>query len=227
MNQLARKTEPEQDLNQLLHHAADVVLSEAKRQGATQCELSGYCHHGLSVTVRLGELETIEHENDRHFGVSVYFGHALGSASTNDLSDTSLVSIVDKACSMAKFTAEDPASGLADADRLARQRPELDLNHPWAIDAYQATDLAIECEQAGRDVDARITNSEGATVTTGQSITIYANSHDFIAGFEKTRHSIVCSLLAEEDGQMATNYWYDEARNHDLMAAGADIGHQA
>src|SRR5579862_6468591 len=141
-----------------------LVLEEARRQGASQCEADASLQRGLTATVRLGEVDTVEYQRDRGLGVTVYFGKRKGSASTADLSRQAVRQTVEKACAIARYTAEDPYAGLVDAEALARDIPDLDLDHPWELTPEAAIDMARRCEAAGLEIDSRITNSEGGSV---------------------------------------------------------------
>ena len=149
------------------------VLAQARREGADAAEVAASMGQGLSVTVRLGDVETVEHNRDKHVGLTVFFGQRSGSASTSDFSDTAIRDTVRSACSIAKYTAADDCAGLADADRLAKEIPDLDLYHPWNPDTAQAIALARACEDAARGVDARIKNSEGATLSSHAGVEVY------------------------------------------------------
>lgn len=199
----------------------------AAQRGATQAEAAVSLDAGQSVTVRMGEVETIEYHNDRGLGVTVYFGQRKGSASSSDFSAKAVAQTVDKAVSIARYTAEDPCAGLADAELMARSLPDLDLCHPWDINAEDAVDIALRCERSARDVDARITNSEGASVTTHQGMRVYANSHGFVGGYPTTAHSISCSVVAKSDAGMERDYWYDTARAAGMLASPEQIGQVA
>src|SRR3546814_538896 len=171
------------DLQDRLEHIAGQLLQRCRDRGASQAEVSCSEEHGLSVDVRLGEVETIESTRDRGIAVTVYFGQRKGSASTADLRDASLDATVEQACAIARHTEEDPAAGLADAALIARadadgRFPEYDGWHPWALEAPRAIEQALACEQAGRE-DARITNSDGASVVSSTSLGVHANSHGF------------------------------------------------
>jgi len=173
------------------------ALACAHKLGASQAEADVSLQKGLTTTVRLGEVETVEYQRDRGMGVTVYFGKRKGSASTADLSPRAVAETVEKACDIARYTAEDECAGLADAAELARDIPDLDLDHPWELPPEQAVELARDCEAAGRTVDARITNSEGATVASHRGVRVYGNSHGFVAGYPSTSHSVSCVLLAQ------------------------------
>ena len=141
---------------------------------------------GLSVNVRLREVDTIEYQRDRGLAVTVYFGKRKGSASTADLTAAAVRETVEKACAIARYTAEDPYAGLIEAQLLARDIPDLDLDHPWDVTPEQAIELARECEAAGLAVDRRINNSEGAAVNTQRQTGVYGNSLGFLAGYSST-----------------------------------------
>jgi len=180
----------------------------------------------LSVSVRLGEVETIEHTRDRSFGVTVYFGKRKGSASTADLHPDSISKTIEQACAIARHTEEDPAAGLADPTRLAQQFPDLDLWHPWSLAPAQAIALGMEIEGGGRNIPG-ISNSEGASVQSGQSLSIYATSQGFIGAERGTRHSLSCSLIAEDEVGMQRDYWYESVRAAGDFPDPASIGRKA
>ncbi len=196
-----------------LQDAVRYALEEAARRGATEAEADASVGQGLGVTVRLGEVETTEYQRDRGLAVTVYFGKRKGAASTADLSGEAVRTSVEKACSIARYTAEDPYAGLVEPQALARDIPDLDLDHPWELAADAAIDIARRCERAGMSVDARITNSEGASVSTQRHTGVYGNSLGFLAGFCGTSHSVSCSLIAQQAGQMQRDYWFTAARD--------------
>jgi PmbA protein len=204
-----------------LAELAEDVIRRARASGATQAEVSASVDTGLNVNVRLGEVETVEHTRDRGFGLTVYFGQRKGSASTADLNADSIQATLDQACAIARFTEEDSAAGLADASLMATQFPDLDLWHPWSIDTSGAIALGQQIEAAGRG-HAGITNSDGASVQMGESLSVYANSHGFIGRERGTRHSLSLALIAGDDAGMQRDYWYDSARSAgDFMSAQA------
>ncbi len=197
-----------------------MALDEAKRAGATQAEADASLQQGLGVTVRLGEVETVEYQRDRGLGITVYFGQRKGSASTADLGADSVRSTVAKACAIARYTAEDSCAGLAEPEFLAREFHDLQLDFPWELTPEAAITLARECEHAGRAQDARLANSEGASVNSQRGVRVYGNSHGFLAGDCGTSHSLSCVLLAQQGDDMQRDYWYTTARDpRDLEAA--------
>ncbi|MGI9205244.1 MAG: metalloprotease PmbA [Woeseiaceae bacterium] len=201
-----------------------VVLGEAESLGADQVEVAASHDIGLAATARLGEVESLEYTNDRGVGVTVYKDQKKGSASTSDFSLSALKETVAKACSFATFTAADECSGLADAERMAVTIPDLDLAHEWDLQAEEAIRIAIECEDAGRAFDARITNSEGATVGTSSGVRAYGNTHGFLASYPKTSHSVSCVVVGEENGSMERDYWYTTARDAATLESPASVG---
>ncbi len=225
MNTIANRNDTEIELDRLAELADDVVR-RARAAGASQAEVSANSDTGLSVNVRLGEVETVERTRDRGFGLTVYFGQRKGSASTADLNPDSVQATIDQACAIARYTEDDPCAGLADAERMATTFPDLDLWHPWDIGVDRAIALGQEIEAAGRAVDG-IDNSEGAGVQVGASLGVYANSHGFVGRERSTRHGLSCVLLASDAGGMQRDYWYDEVRAApDLMPADA-LGRKA
>ncbi len=203
------------------------ALSLARTRGATAAEAAVGVSNGLSVTVRLGEVETLEYQRDRSLGVTVYAGQRKGSASTANLSPGAVEETVAKALSIASFTAADEYAGLPDADRMAGDLPDLDLCHPWEIDAPGAIELAKRCEAAGLAIDPRIRNSEGASVSTHRKLRVFGNSHGFVGGYPSTSHSVSCVVLGQSGGDMQRDYWYTAARDWRCLEDIEEVGRKA
>jgi PmbA protein len=213
-------------LAQLQEMSAD-VLRRAKDAGATAAEAEISLGFGQNVSVRMGETETIEYNRDKGVSVTVYFGQQKGHASTSDLSPQAIQDTVSAACNIARYTAKDEFCGLADADLMAKDIPDLDLYHPWALSVDAAISLAKECEASARGVDARITNSEGASVSTYEGMFAYANSHGFNSGYATSRQGMSCSVIAEEADSMQRDYWYTTARSAKDLDSAAAVGRLA
>ncbi|MDI9240508.1 metalloprotease PmbA [Lysobacter sp. LF1] len=203
------------------------LLESARARGATQAEVSCSEDSGLSVNVRMGEVETVESTRDRGISVTVYFGKRKGSASTADLREDSLDATVEQACAIARHTEDDAAAGLAEADLMATDLREFDSWHPWMIDADRAIDLALASEQAGREADSRIANSDGASVGTGESVSVYANSHGFVGRERSTQHSLSCALIAGQGDAMQRDGWYTFGLSADDLESAATVGRKA
>ena len=213
------------ELDRLAELAEDVVR-RCRSAGASAAEVGASIDTGLSVSVRLGDTETIEHTRDRSFGVTVYFGQRKGSASTADLAPDSIAKTIEQACAIARYTEADPAAGLADAALMAREFPDLDLWHPWDIDVEGAIALGLQIEDAGHAVPG-ISNSEGAAVQAGETVSVYANSHGFTGRERGTRHLLSVALLAEDDNGMQRDYWYDAVRAAEDFMDPAALGRKA
>lgn len=203
------------------------LLERCRELGADQAEVSCSEESGLNVNVRMGQVETVESNQDRGIAVTVYFGNRKGSASTADLQESSLDATVEQACAIARFTEADPAAGLADAELMATDLREFDSWHPWAIEADHAVDLALACEAAGRESDARVENSDGASVGSGQSLGVYANSHGFVGRHRSTQHSLGCALIAGSGEQMQRDGWYSVGLAAEDLESAASIGRKA
>jgi PmbA protein len=215
--------------NTQLEQAKDTaawLIEEAKRQGADAAEVGVSLSQGYSVNVRQGEVETVEFHRDRGVSVTVYKGLRKGHASSSDDNRDSLRDTLAAATAIAGYTEEDRYAGLAPANQLASDVANLDLYHPWAMDTQSAIEDALHCEAVARD-DARIVNSEGASVNSGASLRVYATSEGFLHGYRGTNHSRVCSVVAEDDAGMQRDYWYDGGRVGDQLASAEEVGLRA
>jgi len=199
-----------------LREMAEQVLARAKRAGASGCDCEVSEAYGLTVTVRRGKPDTIEHNRDRSLGVTVYFGERpkvrRGHASTSDLSPAALEQTVDAAAAIARHTAQDDCAGLPEPELLAKKPRDLDLFHPWELSTEEAIAMAKRCEEAAFATAPVIRNSEGATVSTQQSQFVLANSLGFVAGYPGSRHYLSCAVIAEAKGLMQRDDWYSSSR---------------
>ena len=207
-----------------LRQIAQDLIQYARQQGATACSAEVSDGFGQAVTVRQGEVETIEYNRDKGLGISVYIGQQRGSASTSDFSPQAVRDTVDAALNIARFTASDDCAGLPEPEMLATEFPDLDLYYPWSLNVEGAIELANRCEQAAFATDKRIKNSEGASVNVHESQFVYANSLGFIGGYPTSRHSISCSVIAGKNAAMQRDYWYSEARDPADLLAPETIG---
>ncbi len=210
-----------------LENLVELALDEASKHGVDQAEAAASQDTGLSATARLGEVESLEYTNDRGIGITVFKDSRKGNASTSDLSPVAIREAVAKAVSFARVTAQDKYAGLADAELMCAEVRDLELDHPWDIDADTAISMAIDCESAGLGCDKRVSNSEGATVSSNRGARAYGNTHGFIGSYSKTSHSVTCVLLAEADGVMQRDYHYTAARCADDLQSPATVGRVA
>ncbi len=210
-----------------LQDVANRVLALAREGGATACEVDVSEACGQSVNVRLGQIETLEYNQDKGATVTVYVGQQKGHASTSDFGSEALKDTVEAALAIARYTGADPCAGLADPALLATSFPDLDLYHPWALSAEDAIAMACRCEDAARAVDPRISNSEGAGVSTQTSHFVYANSNGFLAGYPGSRHSLSAAVIASENGAMQRDYWFTSARAPEDLDDAVSVGRRA
>jgi PmbA protein len=210
-----------------LLEAVQYILKRSREAGASAAEVGASMHTGLSVTVRLGEVETLEHSRDRGIGITVYKGQHKGSASCGDLSRESIDTSIEMACSMAGHTEADSCSGLADPELMASDFPELDLWHPWDLEPEAAIDLAREMEAGALEYDPKITNSEGATVNSGLALSVYGNTHGFVGQRQGSSHSLSCVAVTGDEQGMQRDYWYDSRRAAGDLQDHQEIGQMA
>ncbi|TFH88050.1 metalloprotease PmbA [Billgrantia azerbaijanica] len=210
----------------LLESRTEQALALARRLGADAAEVGASVDQGIGVSVREGEVETVELSRDQGIAVTVYVGSRKGNASSTDASEASIQAVVEKAVAIACHTGEDPAAGLADAELMARELPDLDVHHPWPLTTERAIDLALACEAAGRR-KAGIRQSEGASLSSGEGVRVYGNSHGFLGSQRGSRHSLSCMLIAEDAGGMQRDYDYTSARNPAELAAPEAVGERA
>lgn len=210
-----------------LENIVALALDEARSLGVDQAEVAASQDVGLSATARLGDIENLEFTNDRGVGITVYKDSCKGSASTSDMSPAAIREAVAKACSFASLTAQDPYAGLADAERMASDLIDLDLDHAWNIEVKDVIALAIDTERAALSYDKRISNSEGGTVATNRGSRAYGNTHGFIGSHTRTSHSITCVVLAEAEGAMQRDYHYTSSRVPDRLEDALAVGQRA
>ena len=206
------------------------TLALARKLGASDSGVEVSEGVGLSVSVRKGELENVERNRDKSLGVSVYLGQRRGNASTSDFSPAAVARTVQAAFDIARFTAEDPAAGLPDADDLARPDEvarDLDLFHPWLIDAEQAATVALRCEQAALSTSRQITNSEGAGVSAQQSHFWAGNTRGFRGGYASSRHYVSVSPIAGRGRNMQRDSWYTSMRDAADLSSPEAVGRYA
>ncbi len=207
-----------------LQQLSEDVLKHARNKGATACEVDVSEGFGQSVTVRCDEVETIEFNRDKGIGITIYSGQRKGYASTSDFSAQALRETVEAALDIARFTAEDDCAGLADAALMARDYPDLDLYHPWALTVEDAIETARRCEQAAFDASPLVSNSEGASISTQQAHFVSANSLGFMGGYPTSRHYISCSVISGEQDAMQRDDWYTTHRDAARLDDAAQVG---
>jgi len=219
--------QPPHSTGDYLDRAVEYALETAKRMGSSAALAGVSRTTGYELTVRMGELETIEHQNGGGLSVTVYMGSKKGSSATSDFSETAIEDTVRAAVTIAKYTAKDPCNGLPPKDRLVVDPPDLELNLPWDLDRETALDMTLECEQAALSGDSRIVNSEGATLGTSAVHSVFGNSDGLRISGRKTRHGLSCSVVGQTAAGMQTDYWYSVARDADALESPQSIGQMA
>ncbi|MBI2316285.1 MAG: metalloprotease PmbA [Betaproteobacteria bacterium] len=219
----ARFSQPIETLQEI----AAGVLRRAREKGASACEAEVSHAYGQTVTVRKGEVETIEYNRDKGLSVTAYLGNKKGYASSSDLGAQAMADTVDKALTIARFTAADEAAGLADPELLCREAHDLDLFHPWDLPVERAIEMARECEAAAFRLDKRVVNSEGASVSCHQQQFALANSLGFMGGFPNSRHYVSCAVIAGEGNGMWRDDWFVSRRSPDDLPRVEAVGDYA
>lgn len=215
-----------EEINQV-EQAVSEAVALAKKLGATASEVSMSKQQGISVGCRMQEVETVEYDYGGALGIAVWFGQRKGTASTSDLSPEALKKTVEAACNIAKYTSEDPFSGIADPDLMIKTVPDLDLYHPSNINTDQAIKMTLDCEKAGLEADERIQNSDGASFSSHTGFKVYGNSTGLIAAYPSSRHSLSCALIAGLGEDMQRDYAYTVSRVANNLESADVVGKRA
>lgn len=203
------------------------ILKTAKAKGAVEAEVGLNRSVGLTLSVRKSEVETVEFNRDQSLGITIYKNNRKGSASSTDLSETAIQSALEAAIKLAEYTEPDPFSGLAESELMPKITPSLDLYHPWVFTMEEAIEAAKACEASALAFDKRITNSDGATLSSHQGYHVYGNSHGFVGGYPSSQHSLNCIVIAKDVHGMERDYQYTVERNPHKMVDGLTIGKEA
>lgn len=203
------------------------ILDETKKQGASSAEVGIGVNKGFSVTARSGDVESIEYNQDKHVGITVYFGQRTGSATLSDIRPEAIREAVKAACNIARFTDEDQYTGLADRELLAFNYPKIDIYFPWNISVDHAVELAIECESKALEKDKRIICSEGVSIVTSDALHAYGNTNGFIGVFPSSSHEISCVLVGKQKNEMQRDYYYSIAVDPDDLLPIPEIANLA
>jgi PmbA protein len=181
------------------------------------------------VTVRLGEVEKISQAQEKRLGLRLFFGSSSASASTSDISKKSIARLVEDTTRMARATAQDPHSGLPAAEDLAREIHELNLLDADArsISVEEKIQMATETEKSALELDARITNSEGAEFSNNFGRVIYASSHGFSGEYQGSTFGHSVAPVAKANGSMQRDYWYSSNRKFSRLESPKSVGEKA
>lgn len=202
---------------------ADRAIAAARRAGCAAA-VAVSAGAGLSVTVRKGEVETLEHHRDKSLAVTVYDGQRKGSASTSDFSPAAVDDTVAAAAAIARAAEPDAYAGLIDPALQAHDYPDLDLDHPWSLQPDEASRIALEAEAAARGAHAEVQEVDESAVSRFQGLRAYADSNGFRGAYVATRHGISCTVVAAREGAMQRGYWYSMAREAARLEAASRVG---
>ncbi len=211
----------------MLTERVQMMLQEARRAGADSAEVSAFVQNGFEVTVRQGDLDKVQFNQDQGFSITLYSGYSRGSANTTAGDPDSIRETIQSAWRIAQHAEEDTCSGLADSEQMATAMPDLDLYHPWSIGFDEARVMALEAEACAKAADSRISNSDGATVSSTQGCNVYGNTHGFLGTSVGTRHSLSCAVIASDSNEMQQDYWYTVARRPGLLESAESVGERA
>ncbi|WP_445621416.1 metalloprotease PmbA [Kushneria sp. Sum13] len=214
------------DQQATLEAAVTQALAYARNAGADACEIGASVQQGMEINVRKGSVETLEMARDQGIGVTLYLGRRRASVSSSDASQTSLTDAIKRAIDIARYTAEDPAAGLADPELLAQDMPDMGVHHPWALEPDDGIELARRCEQGGLAVEG-IDSSDGASLTTSEGVSVYANSHGFMGVTRASHHSLSCMMIARDGAGMQRDHDYTVSSDAARLRAPESVGRVA
>jgi PmbA protein len=204
----------------------DRLMTLAKRAGADAADAVVIEGASLGASVRLGALEEIERSETRDLGLRVLMGQRQAFVSSTDWSRAALDELVERAVAMARIAPADRYCGLAPADLLATDIPDLDLEDSYEPTAEKLAEMAKEAEDAARAVKG-VTNSHGAGAGWGRNRVVLATSHGFLGAYAATSHSVSCVAVAGEGTKMETDHESDSARFASDLRSPAEVGREA
>jgi PmbA protein len=212
-----------------LEDIAALVLRRASEEGATAADVLVAEADSLTVTVRLGTVETVKRATSKHLGVRAFVGDRSAVTSTADFTGAAIDELATASVALARVTAADPQSGLPSGSELAVDPPDLELYDPAVADVTpeRAIEWCREAESTAREADARITNSEGADFSSATGRVFYAATNGFAGGYQASNCGLSVAPVAVENGAMERDYWYSSARHLDGLETPASIGQTA
>jgi PmbA protein len=206
---------------------AAALIDAARKAGADAADVLYIADASTGVQVRLGELEDVERAEGEEIGLRFFVGRRSASVSSSDLSEEALAALVERASAMAREAPEDPVAGLAPEDRLMRgDGPDVegdDGRDPLPVELKQR---ALTIEDAARSV-AGVTNSEGASISSGRSVTALATSHGFCRGYSTSGYSSSTSVIAGEGAAMQRDHATHNVRHYEDLDEPVALGRLA
>lgn len=209
--------------------AADVV-GQAMKAGASDAEAVVREGDEFSVTVRMGNVETLKESGARGLGLRVFLGKRTGSASTSDLTPDGIRQLVDGALALAKITEEDSFAGLPETDEFGALAQELHLyfEDVYSLPGPERIEWARRAEAAALEADPRITNSNGGSFDAATGRKVLANSRGFLGSYRTSYAGVSAAPLAvDENGHMHRDSWWSGARRIGDLESPESVGQEA
>lgn len=200
------------------------LVDAAKAAGADESDAVAVTSRSNGVSVRLGKVESTDASESDDISLRVFVGKRVASVSATSSAD--VTALAERAVQMARVSPEAPHQRLADPAKLARAWPDLDLYDPTVLSAGEMTDTALEMEEAARSVEG-ITNSGGASASTGIGGLVLATSHGFSGQYFASRFSRSISVIAGEGTAMERDYEFSSKRHFEDLEAANEIGRKA
>lgn len=212
-----------------LKNTAEKVVQRAVQQGATSADVLIREEDTFSVSVRMGEVETLKQAISRNMLLRVFIGKRMATSTTSDLSDGVVLRLVDETVGMAQLTSEDQSSGLPDPELFRKTFPDLNILDPsWEkLSPQDRIDLALRAENTALKADSRIVNSEGGAFDYSRSRTVVGNSGGFIGEYEGTGAGLSAAPVAQSTNGMQRDYWMSAARHLRDLESPESIGLKA
>ena len=204
----------------------DQLVKAARRAGADAADAIEFKNISVGVSYRLGQLEDVERAESSDLGLRVFVGQRIAFVSSTDFTARGLAALPERAVAMAKLAPEDKFAGLAPAELLAREWPELDLDDPQEPSTELLVENAKTAESAAMAVKG-VTNSEGGGADYGRTMVTLATSEGFLGGYAGTSRGVSVSVIAGADDMMERDYDYSRARNAGDLESAEAVGRRA
>ena len=216
-------------IDELLTLAADAV-AQARKLGADTADALAIDRRGTDLELREGQIEKLEQAEARELGLRVFVGHSSAMISGSVLTPDAIARLAGTAVAMARLAPPDLYSGLAEAELVAREAPDLDLVSPSLPDAERLKHMALAAEAAALGVGG-VAKSGGAGAAATDRAMALVTSLGFAQGYRRTGVSVSVSAIAGEGTAMERDYDYSSAVHFaDLKSpeeAGASAGRRA
>jgi len=221
------------DQNQDRQYAdlAAEVVRRAQKLGADHAEAMITSGSDFSVSVRMGEIDTLSEATSKAMGIRVFKGKKKFLSYTSDFDLDSIERFVRESLALAELTGDDDASGLPAPEELAdpATAPDLALYDPAieTIPTEKRVAMALAAEKAAFDFDPRITNSSGADFSSSEGTTVLANSLGFTGAYRESSVGLSVAPVVDAGGKKQTDYWFSRSRRVADLAPPEEVGREA